>query len=79
VWDATTGEPLTPVLAPAEAAGWKALLTPDERPVEALLGLGRVLSAQRLDSSSGLVPLGPAELRGEWERLRAAYPEAFAP
>jgi tetratricopeptide (TPR) repeat protein len=79
VWDALTGEPLTPILSPAEAHTWKDLLAPDARPTEALLTLGRALSGHKLDAAGGLVALGPAELFDEWARLRAQSPEACVP
>jgi WD40 repeat protein/tetratricopeptide (TPR) repeat protein len=77
LWDAATGEPLTPLLGPGEAAAWRSLLAPDERPTKTLVGLGRVLSGQKLDEAGGLAALGPAELADEWRRLRALTPEAF--
>jgi WD40 repeat protein len=46
----------------------------DERPVEDLLLLAEVLSAQRF-GEKGPVPLTPDAFRRDWERLAARYPQ----
>ncbi len=77
VWDVATGEPLTPPLSAAEAKHWSDYLVADERPMEVLLGLGRVLTGLRLDDTGSLVPFEPGMLRTEWQRLRQQYPASF--
>ena len=90
VWDAQTGEALTPPLAAphdverlsfqldgpkvfALGAGgavsaWD--LTPEERPVEELLALARLLACSRIDEGQRRTDIGLDELRAAWEAVR---------
>jgi WD40 repeat protein len=51
---------------------------PDTRPLEDLVLLAQVLSAQRLDARDGLVELEPAAQRRGLADLRSRYPADFA-
>jgi WD40 repeat protein/serine/threonine protein kinase len=51
---------------------------PDPRPLEDLVSLARVLSAQRLDATDSLVEVEPATQRRALEELRSRYPGDFA-
>jgi hypothetical protein len=51
---------------------------PDPRPLEDLVLLAQVLSAQRLDATDGLVEVEPAAQRRALEQLRSRYPTGFA-
>jgi eukaryotic-like serine/threonine-protein kinase len=54
-------------------------LSPDNRPVDDLLHLTRVLSGRVLDASSGgFEPMEQARLRDSWPELRSRYPLEFA-
>jgi tetratricopeptide (TPR) repeat protein len=75
-WDAATGEPLTPPI-PARV-DWEAALAPDQRSVESLGALGRVLAGLRLDPAGGLIPYDSIALRDEWAALRAKAPGDFS-
>jgi hypothetical protein len=89
VWDAATGEPITPPLRCAQRlrqvefladdrVRWTCRdgtagsleLKPDDRPVDELLLLTRVLAGSRVDADRGLVPLEPERLRQAWQRLK---------
>ena len=55
-------------------------LSPDTRPADDLIRLTRLLSGQMLDArSGGFEPLEAASLRETWPKLRASYPQEFAP
>jgi eukaryotic-like serine/threonine-protein kinase len=55
-------------------------LTPDPRPADDLVRLTQLLAGQTVDSQSGgFEPIEPARLRDAWPRLRAIYPQQFAP
>jgi hypothetical protein len=56
---------------------WR-LPDPDQRPLEDLVLLAQVLSAQRLDAMDGLVEVEPAAQRRALEELRSRYPADFA-
>jgi WD40 repeat protein/serine/threonine protein kinase len=56
---------------------WK-LPGPDPRPLEDLVLLAQVLSAQRLDATDGLVEVEAAAQRRALEELRYRYPADFA-
>src|SRR5207237_979706 len=88
LWDAATGESLTPLLpqtgwvrqalrAPSEERGWD--LSSDGRPVEHLLRLAQWLSGQRIDETGGMVPLDTDALKTLWLQLRAEQPNDLAP
>jgi WD40 repeat protein/serine/threonine protein kinase len=51
---------------------------PDPRPLEDLVLLAQVLSAQRVDARDGLVEVEPATQRRALEELRGRYPADFA-
>jgi eukaryotic-like serine/threonine-protein kinase len=51
---------------------------PDPRPLEDLVLLAQVLSAQRVDATDGLVEVEPAAQRRALEELRSRYPADFA-
>jgi hypothetical protein len=51
---------------------------PDSRPLEDLVLLAQVLSAQRVDAKDGLVEVEPAAQRRALEELRGRYPADFA-
>jgi WD40 repeat protein/serine/threonine protein kinase len=51
---------------------------PDPRPLEDLVLLAQVLSAQRVDTRDGLVEVGPAAQRRALEELRGRYPADLA-
>jgi WD40 repeat protein/serine/threonine protein kinase len=53
-------------------------LLPDNRPVEDLVLLARMLAVGRIDAGGSLVPLEVSELRGAWAMLRQKYPNQFA-
>jgi eukaryotic-like serine/threonine-protein kinase len=53
------------------------LPAPDRRPLEDLVSLAQLLSAQRVDATDGLVGVEPADQRRALERLRARYPTDF--
>jgi tetratricopeptide (TPR) repeat protein len=53
-------------------------LSSDDRPVEDLELLARLLAGQRLAPTGGLVPLEPSEPAEAWARLRSRYPGQFA-
>jgi WD40 repeat protein/serine/threonine protein kinase len=53
------------------------LPAPDRRPLEDLVLLAQLLSAQRVDAIDGLVGVEPAVQRRALERLRARYPSIF--
>jgi hypothetical protein len=50
---------------------------PDSRPLEDLVLLAQVLSAQRVDGTDGLVEVEPAAQRRALEVLRSRYPADF--
>jgi WD40 repeat protein/tetratricopeptide (TPR) repeat protein len=54
-------------------------LAPDDRQVEDLALLARLLSGRQVDESSGIVPLPAAEVRDAWQQLRPRYPSSFTP
>jgi WD40 repeat protein len=54
-------------------------LTKDERPLEDLLRLAQLLSAQRIDANGGVMTVEPSVLSKSWQYLRRKYPEQFAP
>jgi len=58
------------------AAAWD-LPRPDSRPLNDLVLLAQVLSAQRVDASDGLVEVEPAIQRRALEELRTRYPADF--
>jgi WD40 repeat protein/serine/threonine protein kinase len=51
---------------------------PDSRPLEDLILLAQVLSAQRVDATDGLVEVEPAAQRQALETLHSRYPADFA-
>jgi WD40 repeat protein/serine/threonine protein kinase len=51
---------------------------PEPRPLDDLVLLGQVLSAQRVDARDGLVEVEPAAQRRALEELRSRYPADFA-
>jgi WD40 repeat protein/serine/threonine protein kinase len=51
---------------------------PDSRPLEDLVLLAWVLSAQRVDATDGLVEVEPAAQRRALQKLRSRYPADFA-
>src|SRR5205085_11940596 len=77
VWDAATGEPLTPPLPPWDAKPWRDDLPAGGRPTGDLVSLARVLTGQRIDESGGLARVAPADLRELWAKLREKYPADF--
>jgi WD40 repeat protein len=96
VWDAATGQPLSPPLrhgggvrhvtfspdgrrlATASADGARVWdVAADDRPMEDLLLLTRLLSGQRIDATGASVPAGLQE--ANWRQLRERQPEAFRP
>jgi WD40 repeat protein/serine/threonine protein kinase len=53
-------------------------LSPDDRPVEDLVLLARVLCGHRIDATGGnLEPVEPDILRDTWLKLREKYPDDF--
>jgi WD40 repeat protein len=55
-------------------------LAGDDRPVDDLVRLTRVLSGLALDpASGGIGPVETAQLRADWLRLRTNYPREFLP
>jgi WD40 repeat protein len=54
------------------------LPVPDPRPLEDLVLLAQVLSAQRVDATDGLVEVEPAAQRRALEVLRSRYPADFS-
>jgi tetratricopeptide (TPR) repeat protein len=61
VWDAATGQPLTPRQDDAKD----------------LISLAHLLSGMQVDRRGELVPLTPDELREAWQDLRPRYPDVF--
>jgi WD40 repeat protein/serine/threonine protein kinase len=53
------------------------LPAPDRRPLEDLVLLAQLLSAQRVDATDGLIGVEPADQRRALERLRPRYPRDF--
>jgi WD40 repeat protein/serine/threonine protein kinase len=53
------------------------LPAPDERPLEDLVLLAQLLSAQRVDGADGLIAVAPSEQVRALEQLRARYPADF--
>jgi len=53
-------------------------MLPDNRPVEDLVSLARMLAVGRIDAGGNLVPLELNELKGAWTTLRQKYPKQFA-
>ncbi len=53
------------------------LPAPDRRPLEDLVLLAQLLSAQRVDATDGLTGVEPADQLQALERLRARYPTDF--
>jgi len=56
---------------------WR-LPAPDPRPLEDLVLLAQLMSAQRVEAVDGLVGVEPADQRRALERLRTRYPIDFA-
>jgi Flp pilus assembly protein TadD len=56
---------------------WRWDLPQDDRPVEDLLDLARLLAGTRMDEKRGALPVEPAQLSRTWEVLRARYPDTF--
>jgi WD40 repeat protein len=54
-------------------------LTKDERPLDDLLRLAQLLSAQRIDASGGVMTVEPSVLSNSWQYLRRKYPDQFVP
>jgi WD40 repeat protein len=99
VWEAMTGEPITPprsleapigrvsfapddtevVLSSMGQKTWTWSLRGDNRPTADLMRLARVLAGKRVDTSRGLLPLGPESLSQTWEILRREYPADLGP
>ena len=50
---------------------------PDERPLDDLALLARLLSAQEVDAQGGLRAVAPAAVREAWHALSAKYPRTF--
>jgi hypothetical protein len=72
VWDAATGEPLTPPFRSGLEVEWD--LTPPDRPVADLIQWAELLSASRLDANGTLVRLDKAdEIAKRWEGYRTGY------
>jgi tetratricopeptide (TPR) repeat protein len=92
VWDAATGEPLTPTLAyPGRFDAGPILfsdgnrlqigsqvwdLSPEGRPVEELVLLSEVLSGNRIDATGGLAE-APERFETAWRDLRTRYPHSM--
>jgi hypothetical protein len=53
-------------------------LPDDDRPVEDLQLIARVLSGVQVDGTGGVVPLAGEELRQAFQALRARHPQEFA-
>jgi WD40 repeat protein/predicted Ser/Thr protein kinase len=77
--------PLPPTLSPALSGGEGAprardgeYLVSDNRPVDDLVLLARMLAVGRVDAGGNLVPLELNELRDAWATLRQKYPKQFA-
>jgi tetratricopeptide (TPR) repeat protein len=66
VWDAATGELLSPSLE-VTSQDWD--IAADTRPVEELRLLARVLSGSRIDETGAYLPLEPDEFRSAWQEL----------
>jgi eukaryotic-like serine/threonine-protein kinase len=87
VWDLATGEPLTPPrktseqhrLPPAATASAQLIeaLPRDDRPVEDLVALSRMLAVARIETDGTMVPLQLYELSNTWNYLRTSYPNQF--
>jgi WD40 repeat protein len=50
----------------------------DDRPVEDLVALARLIAGERVKDDQKLVNIGLEETRTSWERLRQKYPDDFA-
>jgi tetratricopeptide (TPR) repeat protein len=93
VWDARTGEPVTPLLKQVgdsfSPEGGYVLMTRgggnrqkwrlprDTRPVSDLLLLSQLLSGHKIDATGGLAPVDQSALQNAWRHLSRTYPSDF--
>lgn len=83
IWDATTGDPITPPVPLGAVAGRADATLPvrplalDGRPVGDLTLLAQLLGGHEVDASAGLVSVSGATLQNAWETLRRRYPADF--
>jgi WD40 repeat protein len=52
-------------------------LSEDDRPVEDLLRLSRLLDSRRIDLKAGTLPMDPERLLENWTTLKKRYPRSF--
>jgi WD40 repeat protein len=52
-------------------------LSEDDRPVEDLQALTRLLASQRIDLKAGTMPMGADHLLRDWAMLKGRYPDSF--
>ncbi len=52
-------------------------LSHDDRPIEDLRDLTRLLASQRIDLEAGTMPMGPEQLQQDFRTLSKRYPESF--
>jgi WD40 repeat protein/tetratricopeptide (TPR) repeat protein len=89
VWDAASGEPLSPLLRGGKRAGsvsdgrsavaYASGALAIDWPVAQLARVAEVLSAERMTDAGGTAPLDRAELNKEWQDMRTKYGKDFAP